>query len=204
MDQKENSAVIALLWEKRKFPFKVEVDLVNTQLDSYRRELTGEKGFRNEAWGEAIQFCIDRKVNLDEALQWSDYTLNGPFFGVKNFSNYQLRSDILNAQNKTAEADSAMKEAVALGAEVELHQYARQLLRDGNKTGAIEVFKLNAKKHPNTFTTNMGLVRAYSASGDYKNALKYIKTAQTQAPDQVNKDQIAKMIPVLESGKDIN
>ena len=50
----------------------------------------------------------------------------------------------------------------------------------------------------------MGLVRAYSAKGDYKNALKSIKVAQAQAPDQVNKDQITKMIPMLESGKDIN
>ena len=50
----------------------------------------------------------------------------------------------------------------------------------------------------------MGLVRAYSAKGDYKNALKSIKLAQAQAPDQVNKDQITRMIPMLESGKDIN
>ena len=63
---------------------------------------------------------------------------------------------------------------------------------------------MNAQKNPNVFTTDMGLARGYSANGDYKNALKYIKLAQPLAPNQANKDAIDKMIKMLNEGKDIN
>lgn len=204
LNQKENSAVIALQWEKRSFPFTVEVDAVKNQLNLYRGELTGQTGFRNDVWAEAIQFCVSRNVNLEEALQWSDYALNGPFFGTKNFGNYKARAEVLNALGRSAEADAAMAEAMKVGDEGEVHQYARQLLAQGKKDKAVEVFKLNAKNHPNVYTTNMGLVRAYSAQGDYKNAIKYLKVAQTQAPGQAGKDQIAKMMVDLQAGKNIN
>jgi hypothetical protein len=44
-DQKENSAVISLLWENLKIPFTVSVDYIKTQLESFRRELRSNKGF---------------------------------------------------------------------------------------------------------------------------------------------------------------
>jgi Protein of unknown function (DUF2911) len=204
VDQTEGSAVIALLWEKKKIPFKVEVDVVQSQLASFRRELTSDIGFDSRMWAQAAQYCADKKVNLEEALQWSEYSLTGRYIGEKTFSNLSTKANVLRALNRGSEADAVMKEAVAAGSERELHNYARQLMMTGEKQKAIEVFTVNAKNHPNTFTTNMGMVRAYSAKGDFKNALKTIKIAQAQAPDQLNKDQIAKMIPMLESGKDIN
>ena len=50
----------------------------------------------------------------------------------------------------------------------------------------------------------MGLARGYSATGDYKKALDYLKKAEAQAPDPANKGNIDRLIPVLEQGKDIN
>src|SRR5882757_1474069 len=66
MDETENSAVIALLWEKKKIPFKVEVDYVKTQLQSFRNELRSNKGFKWDAYAEAADFCVQHNVNLDE------------------------------------------------------------------------------------------------------------------------------------------
>jgi len=86
----------------------------------------------------------------------------------------------------------------------ELHQYARQLLRNKKPAEALAAFKMNAQKNPNMFTTNMGLVRGYSANGDYKNALKFAKLALVQAPDKNNKDAVEGFIKKLEEGKDIN
>ncbi len=204
MDQTEGSAVIALLWEKKKIPFKVEVDVVQSQINSFRRELTSEIGFESRMWAQAAQYCADHKVNLEEALQWADYSLSGRYIGEKTFANLSTKANVLIALNRSGDADVVMKEALDVASERELHNYARQLMIKGDKQKAIEAFTINAKKHPNTFTTNMGMVRAYSAKGDYKNALKTIKIAQAQAPDQLNKDQITKMIPMLEAGKDIN
>jgi len=86
----------------------------------------------------------------------------------------------------------------------ELHQYARQLLQQKKTKEALEVFKLNHNKNPNSFTTLVGLARGYSASGDFKNALKYAKTALPLAPNVQNKTFVEEAIKKLEQGKDIN
>ena len=49
--------------------------------------------------------------------------------------------------------------------------------------------------------TNMGMARGYSANGDYKTAMTYLKKAQVQAPDALNKANIEKLVPILERGK---
>lgn len=204
MDEKENSAVIALVWEKLKIPFKVEVDYVKTQLASFRQELQNEKGFSWEAWVQAINFCVQRNTNLEEALQWSDYAINAVFAGQKNFRTLSAKAAVLTKLNRGEEADALMKEAMPLATMLELHNYGRQLLREKKPAPALDAFKLNAQKNPNQFTTNAGLMRGYSANGDFKNALKYAKTALAQAPDKLNKDAIEGFIKTLGEGKDIN
>ena len=51
-EQTENAATIALSWEKLRIPFRVEVDLIETQLASFRRELRNSKGFE---WQNVVQ-----------------------------------------------------------------------------------------------------------------------------------------------------
>lgn len=204
MDETENSASIALLWEKMKIPFTVAVDYVQTQLQSFRKELTSAKGFKYEAWLQAVNFCIQHNVNFDEALQWSDYSISGPFIGQKNFKTLSAKSSLLNKMNRSAEADNIMKEALSLATIQELNSYGRQLLRNKENAKALEIFKLNAQKNPGQFTVNAGLMRGYSANGDFKNALKYAKAALPLAPDKANKDSMEKFIKMLEEGKDIN
>jgi hypothetical protein len=69
---------------------------------------------------------------------------------------------------------------------------------------AFEAFKLNYDKHPEEFTTQVGMIRGYSALGDYKKALGYAQKALPRAPDKNNKDNVERMIKVLQEGKDIN
>jgi hypothetical protein len=204
MDEKDNSAVVALLWEKLKIPFTISVDYIKIQLESFRRELRSDEGFGPDAWVQAANFCADNNTNLNEALQWSDYAISGVFVGQKNFKTLSCKANILNKLNRNAEADTLMKQAMPLATMQELHGYGRQLLRQKKNAAALEAFKLNAQKNTNVFTTNMGLMRGYSANGDYKNALKYAKLALPQAPDKGNKDALEKYIPMLEKGQDIN
>jgi len=204
MDEKENSATIAMLWEKLKIPFKVEVDYVKTQMASFRNELKSDKGFRWENWLEAVNFAIDHNTNLDEALQWSDYSISGPFIGQKNFRTLSTKANLLNKMGRGAEAEALLKEAMGMANMQELHNFGRQMIRNKMPVLALEAFKLNAQKNPNLFTTNMGLMRGYSANGDFKNAIKYAKAAQPQATDKANQDAIVGFIKMLEEGKDIN
>ena len=72
------------------------------------------------------------------------------------------------------------------------------------KDEAFKVFKLNYEKHPNVYTTNVGLARGYSAVGDYKKALTYVKAALPQAPDELNRTSVEEMIRKLEAKQDVN
>jgi hypothetical protein len=203
-DEKDNSAVVSLVWEKLKIPFTVSVDYVKTQLESFRKQLRNDEGFDTESWVQAVNFSVDHNANLEEALLWSDYAINGVFVGQKNFRTLSAKANVLNKMNRNAEADSLMKQAMPLATMQELHNYGRQLLRQKKAKEALEAFKLNAQKNPNIFTTNMGLMRGYSANADFKNAIKYAKLAVPQAPDKANKDALEKYIPMLEKGQDIN
>jgi len=203
-DQQENSATIALEWEKLAIPFRIETDFIKTQLESFRRELRSDKGFGWNAWVQAAQFCIQHKTDLDEALDWANTAVSGAFIGQKNFQTLSTKAQVLTLQGKAAEADAAMKEALPLGQVADIHQYARQLLTQKRTKEAFDAFKLNYDKHPGEFTTNMGMARAWSAMGDYKKALAFLQKAQPQAPDQINKDNIVKLVKLAEDGKDIN
>lgn len=204
MNQTENSATVALEWEKLMIPFKVEVDYINTQLQSFRNELEGEQGFIWETWDAAAQWCVQHNTNLEEALMWTDTATNNTFPGVKNFQTLSTRAQVLSKLGRTAEAESTMKEAMPLGNMVQVHQYGRQLLQQKKSKEALEVFKMNMAKYPNQFTTLMGVTRGYSANGDFKNALKNAKQALPLAPNAQNKTFVEGAIKKLEEGKDIN
>ena len=111
---------------------------------------------------------------------------------------------MLFRSGKTDEATATLKAALPLGNMIELHQYGRILIGEKKGKEALEVFKVNFDKFPNVFTTNVGLGRGYSAVGDYKKSLEYLKNALPQVPNQLNKANIEGMIKKLEEGKDIN
>ena len=205
-DETENSATIALEWEKLSIPFKVEVDYVKTQLESFRRELRSEKNF-NPGWQsfvQAAQFTANRNLDLEEGLQWANRAISEPFVGQPNFTTLSTKAALLYKLNRPAEADSIMKQAVPMGSMQELHAYARQLLQQKKAKEALDVFQVNYKKNPNQFTTLMGLVRGYSAIGDYKTALKYAQMALPLSPPGPNKTNVENMIEKLKKGQDAN
>ncbi len=203
-DQTENSATINLLWEKMAFPFKVEVDLIETQLASFRTELRTEKGFHWSGWQTAAQWCVDHNTNLQEALQWADTATNPNVLGEKNFSTLSTRAQVLAKLGRGAEAATVMQEALPMANMNQIHQYARTLLTGKQARQALEVFTLNYNKYPNQFTTIMGMMRGNSAVGDYKKALEFAEKALPLAPNPANKNNIEKFIGLLKEGKDIN
>lgn len=203
-DETENGATVALIWEKLKIPFKVEVDYVKTQMQSFRNELRGGKGLNPEAWQQAAQFAADHNVGLQEALQWSDYSLTGVFVGKQGFKNYVTKAEILSKLGKTTDADAAMKAAMSIAGMDELHQYGRHLLQQKRNKEALEVFKANAQKNGYSYTTYIGLARGYAANGDYASALKNAQLGLQMAHNPAEKDIADKMIATLKEGKDIN
>jgi len=204
MNQTENSATIALEWEKLSFPFKVEVDYVNSQIESFRKELRSDKGFFWNTWEQAANWCVQRNVNLEEALLWADSASSINFGGDKSFQAWSTKAQVLDKLGRGSEAAELMKKSFAFANVNEIHQYGRQLLAQKKNKEALEVFKSNFGKNPNQFTTLMGLTRGYSANGDYKTALKYATQALALAPDDLNKNNLQTIISKLKDGKDAN
>lgn len=204
MDQTENGATIALLWERKMIPFKVETAYVQDQIASFNRELRSERGFYWLAWDQAAQWALQRNTNLEQALQWADSASGATFGGDRMFQPQATKAQILYKLNKTAEGDALMKKALPMASMNELHQYGRQLLLQKKAKEALAIFKTNYEKNPNQFTTLVGLTRGYAATADYKNALKYARQALPLAPPGPNKSFIEDAIKKLDEGKDIN
>lgn len=202
--QTNNSALVTLQWEKMSIPFKVEVDLPKTMVASMRSELRTDKGFTWQTWNQAANWCLQNNVNLDQALLWADSAAGPNFGGSAFFQPQATKAQILARLGRNSEADALMKSALPLANMNELHAYGRQLITQKKNKEALEVFKMNATKNPKQFTTTVGLVRGYSANGDYKTALQYAKQALPLAPNQLNKTSLETMIKKLEEGKDAN
>ena len=204
LNQTENSATIALSWEKLMIPFKIEVDYIKAQLASFRNELRTEKGFIWQSWEQAANWCLQRNVNLEEALLWADSATSTGFDGAKSFRAASTKAQLLDKLGRSNDAMAVMKVALPNASMNEIHQYGRTLLAQKKSKEALEIFKSNYQKNPNQFTTLMGLVRGYSANGDYKTALDYANKALVVAPDTNNKNNVTAMIDKLKAGKDVN
>ena len=201
-DETPNSAVVAMSWEKRRIPFKVEADVQALQIASFKSELRTTRPFYD--FISAANYCIRNNIELEQALAWMDRAINFRIMGVKNFQTLSTKAAVLMKMNRMEEAKKVMEEAIPYGTVQEVHFYARTLLNQKQTQEAVKVFKMNYDKFPHVFTTNVGLGRAYSATGDYKKALQYMKAALPLAPDDGNKTSVAAMIQKLEEGKDVN
>jgi len=182
-----NSTTAYLAWEKKKVPFKIEVPNVNEiYVSKMAEELRGSIGFDPANWSRAASFAAQNKINLDQALVWADEAMNPNNGGTKDFNSLSAKALVLTAMGKTAEANTIMDEAIKLpGASVQsIHQYGRTLLAANQNEKALEVFKYNAKTHPEEkFTTFVGLARGYTAVGNKKEAIKNWEIAIKNLPE---------------------
>lgn len=203
-NQMESSASVELKWEKLSIPFTITTDYINDQLAIFRSQLRTSAGFIWQPWNQAAQWCVDKNVNLQEALLWADTAIGPSFGGDRSFPAYATKAQILSKLGRNSEADVLMQKSLAFANMTEIHQYARQLLTGKRTKEAFEIFKMNHDKNPNQYTTVMGLMRGYSALGDYKNAIKYGNQALLLSPNPANRTYVENLITKLKENKDIN
>jgi hypothetical protein len=206
-DRKADKATVALKWENLQVPFTISVpNITDLYLASIRNELRTNKGFGWEAWNRAANFALQNNVVPAEALQWAQFAVSDRFFGQENFQSLSTLARALEANGKTAEAKVAMDKALVnpSATAILIHQYGRQLLTSGKKEEALKVFELNAKRYPNQWPVNVGLMRGHAALGHNKEALKFARLAAAQAPDELNRTNLQNIVKQLEEGKPIN
>jgi hypothetical protein len=198
IEQREKYCVIALQWEKLSIPFKVDVDVDNIVLARMREQVTGQRGFTPLNLTSAANYFLNKNINLEEALAWSQRAGN-----FKSFATLNTLGTAYTKLNKLKEADSTMNEALVFANAGQYLNYGRSLITAKRLDRALEVFNASQKKFGDIFQVNAGFMSYYSAKGDFQKALEYANKALTQAPEP-QKATINAMIAKLKDGKDIN
>ncbi|MBQ4821978.1 DUF2911 domain-containing protein [Aquimarina sp. MMG016] len=197
-----NSTVAVLRWEKKEIPFNIEVDVKNIVMTGIKNDLRGNKGFTQSNWDNAANYAFNAG-ELDQALEWVNGSITGNFFSKETFGNLSLKSQILAKQGKINEAMVLVDKAAKLGNATQVFQLGNGLIGQGQKDKALEVLKNNVKVNNGAWPSNYGLARAYSATGDYKNAIKSINVAMNNAPERF-KGRLSGELEKLKKGEDIN
>jgi tetratricopeptide (TPR) repeat protein len=200
-NQTANSVEIALEWERWRIPFKVEVDVINTTLESIRMQMTGALGFDPPSLEAAANWCLVNKVNFEEGLNWINRATNPALGATQTFRALSIKAELLKNLNRKEDADKIMLSAIDNATAVELHQYGRNLLNQGKKEEAMKIFEKNYSKYKGAWPTQVGMMRGYSAMGNYKKALEHAKLALPQSPDDLNRRAIEAAIKTLSEGK---
>ena len=206
-DRQLDKATVALKWEHMKVPFSITVPNANEiYLANMRNELRSAAGFNWQGWNAAVQFCLQNNTNLEEAQQWAENAVSLPFIGQENFVTLSTLAQVQAARGLADQADETLMKAVhhATATPISVHQVGRQMIAMGNAEKAMEVFELNAKRHPNTWPVNVGLARGHSALGHYEDAMKYVELAIENAPDDLNRNNLQNMLKMLAEKKDVN
>jgi Protein of unknown function (DUF2911) len=197
---KPTSTTVTMKWEKLGVPFTVSVDDANQTLQNIRAQMKGAGQFAWQAPDQAAQFCLTRKINLDEALQWADASIQNE----ERFENLSTKADILKALNRQDEAKATWNKALEKGKAPDLYTYGRQLQNQKKGAEAMEIFKEVAKRFPDGVFGYLAQARLKSAAGDFTGALSDAKQAQTAAPSEGQKQAIQGLIDRLQAKQDIN
>ncbi len=198
-DVKADSTVVTLRWEKVAVPFKVGIKVNDLVAASIRRQSHGLNQFYWEGWDDAAGYLLANKINLDEALKDEDQSIQAE----ERFDNLLNKSRILEAMGRKDDAIAFHNKAMEKGSALQLYVYGRQLQGEKKQEEAISLYRSNAKKFPDDWTSHLGLARVYSSTGDFDNAVKEIKVALTGAPE-ISRPGLENNLKRLQAKDDIN
>ena len=199
-DLKPTSTAVTLKWEKLGIPFTVSVNDADQTLQNIRAQLKGAGQFAWQAPDQAAQFCLTKKINLDEALRWADASIQNE----ERFDNLSTKADILKALNRPDEAKTTWDKALEKAGAPQLYTYGRQLQNQKKGAEALEIFKEVAKRFPSGVYGDLAQARLKSAASDFTGALNDAKQAQAAAPSDGQKQAIQGLIDRLQAKQDIN
>src|SRR5579862_3992629 len=155
---KPDSTVVTMSWDKVAVPFKVEVKVTDLVTASIHRQLHGLNQYYWEGWDDAAGYFLANKINLDEALKDEDQSIQAE----ERYDNLLNKSHILDAMGRKQDAEVARNKALGMANALQLYVYARGLQGEKKQDEAIVVFRSNAKKFPDFWTSHLGMARVYS------------------------------------------
>jgi len=198
------STTATLHWDKKEIPFKIDVTVTDIVMAGIENDLRNPKGFQQSTWDQAAGYAF-RSGNMEKALEWTNASIEGNFFSKENFSNLSLKGQILMQQGKKQEALAIIEKSVPYATNNQIFGLVTQLVGAGEKDKALAIAKSNVTKFKGAFPANYILARAYSAKGDFKNALKTAnKSLNEKSTPARFKTRLNNEIEKLKKGEDIN
>jgi tetratricopeptide (TPR) repeat protein len=187
-DRLLSSATAYLQWEKKKIPMKIEIpNTIEIYLAGIRAALTDTKfGFSETTFSRAAQFCVDNKVNLEEALEWAEAGISRRFIGQESFYTLYTKANVLYALGRKQEAEAVIVKAIKRPGTTaeEVYTYAFRQALAGNKETAL--FVMQQGKEIFTKETHfipMGFARVYTITGDKEKAIASWEIVIKNLPD---------------------
>ncbi len=197
---KPNSTLITLKWDQLAVPFRVSISDEDATLPNIRSQMRGALQYTWEGWNSAATFCLERKINLEEALKWSDKSLRLE----ERFENLQTKANLLTALNRAPEAAAISKRAMEIAPAPQLYTYGRQLQGQKQPEAALEIFKAVAKRFPDTIYGHLAQARLASSTGDFATAIKEATAAQAASQNDEQKQAIQGLLDRLGRKEDVN
>jgi hypothetical protein len=190
------SAELQLNWEKKQFPVKIEFAVDQIVMANAAEELKNTTGFGWQGYSSAAFYALQNKLDNAQALKWADQAIAiNP-----NFTDMSVKAAILKQSGDSVGSQKIMKDATAIGTEVEINNYGYQLIAQKQFDKAVEVLKMNAQKHPESPNAWDSLGEAYALAGDKKNAIANFKKSLSMnppAPVKANSEKYMKQLGAM-------
>jgi tetratricopeptide (TPR) repeat protein len=198
-DLKPDSTLVTMKWEKLAVPFKVEVSN-ETTFANLQNQMRGRAQYEWDSLNQAAQFCLTKKIKLEEGLKWADASIQNE----ERFENLSTKSDILKAMNKPEDAKKTWEQAIAKTTAPQLYSYGRRQQFEKKDAEAMEIFKEVAKRYPESPFGHLANARLKSAAGDFTAAAEDVKKAQAVAISEQQRTLLKPMLERLQAKQDIN
>jgi hypothetical protein len=198
-DPSNDSTTVSIRWVDLRVPFKVAVDTKAQTYAAIQDQLKGLAQFSWQGWDQAANWALQVEDHYEEALGWTDRSIQIE----ERFDNLFSKAQLLEKTGETDQVAEIMDKALAMANAGQLHNYARQLMGQEKMDEALEVFARNVKQNPDAWFVELGLARGYSALGDFDKAVANMEIALGKAPE-AQKAYVQSLVERLKNKEDIN
>lgn len=178
VETSNNHTVLALKWDKKEIPFKIDVNVTDIAMQTFRNELRSRGGFGWQGYQTAANYTLVNNSNLEEGLTWAEMAIQRN----SNFQTLTTKAGILNALGRTGEANTIFDKAAANATTPQINALGYQFLGTQQYDKAIKYFKMNVKNDSTNANGYDSLGDGYKGKGDKENAIKNYKKALTLNP----------------------
>ena len=176
----DTKAVIALHWEKLRVPFAIEFDTNSLVLAKVRRDLRHLPQFSWQGWNSAAAWTMRSGYAMEQGLEWADRSIGMN----ENGGNLTTKMGLLARLGRKADAQQVEERILAVGNEADVNQLGyTYLLQLSEPDHAIEVFRKNVAKYPQSWNAWDSLGEGLATKGDKPGAIENYSKALSMAPD---------------------